>query len=214
MKKIGFIGKTQRTDTKSSVARRHDDAMKCRRGEFWHPILRLFYYGYDRHPDTPIDVKRYQVIRSHVLQALEEGCAELAKGECRFPLAYESRRQLLEVVMFIVAFDTGFRYTPADPEDKKEPQDSDTLSGEAAFQMEVRTALDKYLLEGAALAKKVDSQSYETWAKALITLADVTNERYERGEIEAAMLEVMQLAVSAQQQLWVDVRIFHKFHTV
>ena len=207
MKMFDFIGKTQRKDTKKSVAMPHDAAMKQRRGEFWHPVLKVFYTGYDKHPDAAIDVKRYNVVREHVLKALEEGAEEFAKGNCRFPLQYDTRRQLLEVVMFVCVFDVDFKYTPPNPEDKREPVDFDTLNGEAAFQMEVRSALDKYMLEGAKLAKKVGSASYATWTKAMIALADVVNARYEKSEVEGAIREVMQLVVAAQQQLWADVRV-------
>lgn len=207
MKTLGFIGKTQRSDTKKRVAMPHDAAMKRRRGEFWHPVLKVFYTGYDKHPDAAIDVKRYNVVREHVLKALEEGAEEFAKGNCRFPLQYDTRRQLLEVVMFVCVFDVDFKYTPPNPEDKREPVDFDTLNGEAAFQLEVRSALDKYIIEGAKLAKKVGSASYAIWTKALILCGFVTNERCDKSEADATIREVMSLIITAQEQLWADVRI-------
>ena len=207
MKELDFIANTERKDTKASVAKRHDEAMTRRRREFWHPILKTFYYGYENAPDTPIDVERYKNVRLHVLNYLEECTAEFAKGVCRLPLAYRSQRQLMAVVMFIAAFDTGFKFTPADPDDAKDPVDSDTLSGEAAFQQEILEALDRYILEAAKLARRVGSVNYSQWTRALIMLAEVRGKHFEKSALAARIREIMQLIVASQQQLWADVRV-------
>ena len=84
---------------------------------------------------------------------------------------------------------------------------ADTLFDESVFQRDVRTALDAYVLEGAKLAKRKDSCSYEMWTEALIMLGNIANARYEAAEIDDATREMMLLVIEAQEQLWADMRV-------
>ena len=49
--------------------------------------------------------------------------------------------------------------------------------------------------------------AYATWAKALIMCGFVTNDRRDKSEADATIREVMSLIITAQEQLWADVRI-------
>ena len=71
----------------------------------------------------------------------------------------------------------------------------------------VAPALDAYVLEGAKLAKRTDSCSYEMWTEALIMLGNIANARYEAAEIDDATREMMLLVIEAQEQLWADMRV-------
>ena len=215
MKPLDFIGATQRKDTKTSVAKSHDEAMNCRRREFWRPILSLLFYGYgkDPNPDPVKDLERYKNVRSHMLHLLSTCTAELAAGKCPLPLVYSTQRRLFEVVMFVAAFDPSFKFTPEKPEDAQDPVDSDVLSGEAAFQVEIWTALENYLLEGARLARRVNSLNYLQWDEALIRLSDITNGLCEKSEMGGVMREIMQLMVDAQRHLWVAVKVSQTNHS-
>ena len=46
-----------------------------------------------------------------------------------------------------------------------------------------------------------------TWTKALILCGFVTNDRRDKSEADATIREVMSLIITAQEQLWADVRI-------
>ena len=205
MKTLDFIGKTQRTD---GEVLDWEAAKERRTDEFWRPMLRMFYFGYDRQPANPsLDAKRRENVKSHILKTINEGADGLANGVCRLPLEFNSKRQLMEVVMFVMAFDATFEYRLKDPDDENDPNDTDTLFDESVFQRDVRTALDAYVLEGAKLAKRKDSCSYEMWTEALIMLGNIANARYEAAEIDDATREMMLLVIEAQEQLWADMRV-------
>ena len=208
MKTLDSIGKTQRTDAQGGEVLEWEAAKERRTDEFWRPMLKMFYFGYDRQPANPsLDAERRENVKSHILKAIKEDSDSLANGVCRLPLEFDSKRQLMEVVMFVIAFDATFEYRLKDPDDENDPNDTDTLFDESVFQRDLRTALDAYVLEGAKLAKRTDSCSYEMWTEALIMLGNIANARYEAAEIDDATREMMLLVIEAQEQLWADMRV-------
>ena len=208
MKTLDFIGKTQRTDAQGGATLEWEAAKERRTDEFWRPILRMFFCGYDRQPANPsLDVERRKNVRLHILKVLKEGADSFANGVCRLPLEFDSKRQLLEVVMFVIAFDATFEYRLKDPDDESDPGDTDTLLDESVFQRDVRTALDAYILEGAKLAKRTGSCSYEMWTEALIVLGNVARASFNAAEIENTVREMIVLVVAAQEKLWADMRV-------
>ena len=87
-----------------------------------------------------------------------------------------------ERVMFIVAFDTSFEYSPEeetggeeDEEDCAGPE-SDYLDDETTFRYDVIKECDRIALAGAALAKQIGSDTYGLWRAAMIKLGDRSEE--------------------------------------
>ena len=78
--------------------------------------------------------------------------------------------------------------------------ESDSLDDEAGFRYDVIKLCNNFILEGAALCKRIDSPAYDTWIEAMITL----NDRYEG----ATPYKAVDLIVSAHPRTWADLCTF------
>ena len=82
---------------------------------------------------------------------------------------------------------------------EEENQDvGDYLDEEAAIQFDMMKACTSYILEGAALAKRVGSPAYDKWVDALVMLNDVyhCSQNY----------KAIDLIAEAYARTWGDVR--------
>ena len=72
--------------------------------------------------------------------------------------------------------------------------------GEAGFRYDVIKECNRYILEGAALCKKIGSPAYDTWIEAMITL----NDRYKG----ATPYKAVDLIAKAYPRMWADLCAF------
>ncbi len=193
--------------------------------EFWEPLAKLYdSKEWDENGPVP---KFYTELRSDVRRDCVDRFAfyaqTVADGKCPAPFAYTSSPDWLTVVRHVISFDLNYEYVPDITDELYPYTNIETLEVEGNLQNDTISAIDKYLVEGAALAKRINSESYSTWTKAIIALErlrdlnshalwptftwpDAKENSYEKAT------EVIDLALFAQAQLWADWRVWNRLH--
>ena len=227
MKKLEFIGKTKM----STLSDRADAGLDVedyfteeasRNDEFWNPLFEQFFiFDLVDEESTTREAElceRRKTIKRDVLKLLKDGANVFSKGECPLPVRFKSSQELFEAIMFILAFDPAFEYLLEDDEDYDDDEeaynpwntDTDILHDVNNFKIDVSNALDAYILNGAALARKVGSASYAIWTKAMIALSDLMNGVAEAEEADNTARVAVESVIEAQRQLWADIRCMRK----
>ena len=145
-------------------------------------------------------------VKGMILGAINEGTEELKNGMCRLPMKYASQMIMGGLIIHVMCFDTSFKYRTGE----NDATETDILTEESAFQSEIYEALDAYILEGAALARKLKSSSYEKWTEAMIMLSTVPNSFFSRKNIAESSADTINALIAARQQLWADIRVVQK----
>lgn len=170
-----------------------------RAGEFWGELEEsvLVKVGHDNDPDC-----LRGLIKKDVLRYLDDGAKMIAAGPNRpFALWNWLDEDMWQCVKFIVAFDTKFHYIP-DETDEDGEDGVDYLDDESAFRYDVIKKCNDYILEGAALAKRIGSSAYDLWVEALVRL----NDEYDGSESYKAV----DMISHAFARTWGDLQVW--FH--
>ena len=154
--------------------REKEDAEKERLNAFWGE----FEY------DLSFQVKRLKDVnlarewfKKHILDFLRTSISRLQNGRTDgIQLWKWGDEDVWERIKYIIAFNTEFGYVEYDDEEP-DPEKaiyvtSENLYDEEAFRFDVIKEFNKYILEGAALCKRIDSPAYDTWIEALVKLND------------------------------------------
>ena len=144
------------------------EAAENRRNEFWGELE-------VSHLAQVIDDPNYSrnSIKKDILDYLKRSTAALSNGtEKSIPLWVWSDESIWSNIKFIVAFDMDYVYIEEDDEVKDGFMESDSLDDEAGFRYDVIKLCNNFILEGAALCKRIDSPAYDTWIEALVKLND------------------------------------------
>ena len=182
--------------------REKEDAEKERLNAFWGE----FEY------DLSFQVKRLKDVnlarewfKKHILDFLRTSISRLQNGRTDgIQLWKWGDEDVWERIKYIIAFNTEFGYVEYDDEEP-DPEKaiyvtSENLYDEEAFRFDVIKEFNKYILEGAALCKRIGSPAYDTWIEAMITL----NDRYEG----ATPYKAVDLIASAHPRTWADLCTF------
>ena len=106
-----------------------------------------------------------------------------------------------QLIKFIVAFDTTFKYYPDDDEEEREDDgcgpETDYLDEESTFRYDVVKACDRLALAGAILAKRIGSDTYGQWRETMIKLSDPD---------ESVQFKAVDDIANALELIWVDLR--------
>ena len=147
--------------------------------------------------------KRHAAIRKSVLDFLGKYADDLAQKRIfRIPDRWYDK-ETWNNIKFIVAFDTSFDYTPdefLDAHDDDDHSETDYLDGETSFRCDVVKACDRLALEGAALSKKIGSETYCLWADAMIKL---------ESDYEEIQYKAVDDLLTALVRLWADLRTWN-----
>ena len=193
----------------------HDAAKSKRLREFWSWLE-------DKFPMEPVKVNRkspaphpcpecyrvyHEAIRKMLVSFLHERREELANAQQRGIGYPDAGAELMwSAVKYVIAFDTWFEYFEyfdASKADEDDPDnkffDEDYLSAEREFRAELIDACEPVVLEGAALAKRIGSGSYGSWAEALMKLGEKN---------PSEMYTVVDDIFDALQRTWGDLRIW------
>lgn len=142
-----------------------EEALQLRSTQFWDYV----------HDESNVDERKKHSFRKstieeifNYLQERKRYLTECISTEVLYLWA-EYDQYMWERIKFILAFDTQYSYFS-----EEENQDvGDYLDEEAAIQFDMMKACTSYILEGAALAKRVGSSAYDKWVDALVMLNDV-----------------------------------------
>ena len=193
-----FLGETRRPALVGKITR--EEAMAARRKAFWDPILNTFF-GKDKAATFGENREdKQRALGDDFLRVLAEKIEKFSKGSCDRPDKYVSQVWRLSVAMYVAAFDMSYEYSS----EEDETSDTDVLEEESSFRIEVLNEVGRYILEGAATAKKIDSKSYDNWIEALILNSRIISDDFEPTEIEQAAMAMVQSLVAAQTRLWAD----------
>ncbi len=186
-----------------------DEAKKNREQEFWQTLGlnglpdALFFDSHKAKKHTLSEIEDdHANLRNRLLSYLKGYELAFASGKCFEPPCHRHDCWLWECVKFILAFDTTFRYIPEDFLDANDDVDyseTDYLDNETTFCYDVIKACDQLAIAGAALAKRIGSESYGLWTDAIIKLTELDN---------AARCKAADDIVSALFQTWADFRIW------
>ena len=170
------------------------EAAENRSNEFWGELEESLQAKvgkvYDPHYSR-------NLIKKEILDYLKRSTAALSNGtEKGISLWAWSDESVWENIKFIVAFDMDYEYLEEDDEVEDGFMESDSLDDEAGFRYDVIKECNSYILEGAALCKRIDSPAYDTWIEAMITL----NDRYEG----ATPYKAVDLIAKAHPRTWAD----------
>ena len=174
------------------------EAAENRSNEFWGELEESLQAKvgkvYDPHYSR-------NLIKKEILDYLKRSTAALSNGtEKGISLWAWSDESVWENIKFIVAFDMDYEYLEEDDEVEDGFMESDSLDDEAGFRYDVIKECNSYILEGAALCKRIDSPAYDTWIEAMITL----NDRYEG----ATPYKAVDLIAKAHPRTWADLCTF------
>ncbi len=205
-----------------------EDAESDARDAFWTPFRSLC----DEMTLTEIDEDESLVaceyewyngqVRYECIERLRIHAEFMSDGKCPRPFKYADDTTWLEILRRVLMADTTFYYTEDDGGEYLSDE-SDTLDDESVLQADVISALDQFLLDGAALAKRVESKSYEKWTDGLLLLAGLKKliSRLEwqtfkwpdkNEKTEDVAKEVIEQAIAAEAQLWADWRVWNCLH--
>ena len=146
------------------------EAAQNRSNEFWGELEEslLVKVGQANDPEYSRNS-----IKKEILGYLKRSTAMLSNGtEKGIPLWLWSDESIWENIKFIVAFDMDYAYLEEDDEEEDGFMESDSLDDEAGFRYDVIKECNSYILEGAALCKRIDSPAYDMWIEALVKLND------------------------------------------
>ena len=146
------------------------EAAENRSNEFWGELEESLQAKvgkvYDPHYSR-------NLIKKDILDYLKRSTAALSNGtEKGISLWAWSDESVWENIKFIVAFDMDYEYLEEDDEVEDGFMESDSLDDEAGFRYDVIKECNSYILEGAALCKRIDSPAYDAWIEALVKLND------------------------------------------
>ena len=146
------------------------EAAENRRNEFWGALGESLLVKIGQADDPEYSRNS---IKKEILGYLKSSASMLSKGtEKGIPLWLWSDETIWENVKFIVAFNMEYDYCDEDDETDGVFEDSDCLDDEIGFRYDVIKECNKYILEGAALCKKIGSPAYDTWIEAMVRLND------------------------------------------
>lgn len=189
------------------------EAQENRANEFWkvlelyHPVTSVKDGRVIRQTNHCPDCIRaaHDAIKDIILRYLKRFSDALADGKCfDLPSGWGDEQNWNEI-KFIIAFDTSFEYVPDDEEDDDENgeessvfiSETDYLDEESTFRYDIVKECDRLALVGAALAKRIGSDSYRLWADAMIKLGD---------RQESIQCKAVDDIVSALVRIWADLR--------
>ena len=188
-------------ETQNREALNFSDAESNRSKEFWGKLERDFYLPSEESKDS----RSYSEM---------EGDRDKIKADMlnyigKFSRAIESEKPFdlpcryddednWNNIKFVLAFDTSFDYFPENEDlSLSDDEERDYLDDETTFRYDVVKACDALALRGAALAKRIGSDSYRLWADAQIKLGD---------QLEGVQCKAAEDIVNALCELWADFR--------
>ena len=142
-----------------------EEAQQIRSAQFWDYV----------HDESNVDERNKHSFRKSTIQEILNFLQERKSylSECLSTevlyLWAEYDQQMWERIKFIIAFDTQYVYFS----EEEHQEVFDYLDEEVAIQFDMMKACTSYILEGAALAKRVGSPAYDKWVDALVMLNDV-----------------------------------------
>ena len=187
--------------TESDTAMGLYDAQINRSEEFWKELERDFDFM-EETEDTRSDheiMEDHRRIEKSILDYLGKLADALGNGRpFNLPTKWHDEDTWNDI-KFILAFNTAFDYLLENEEDGElsECLETDYLDHETSFRHDVVKACDRLALNGAALAKRIGSDTYALWADAMIKLGD----QYEQVQCKAA-----DVLVEALVRMWADLR--------
>ncbi len=230
--KLSLLGNVHQPENKPGITM--EDAEFDRSYDFWAPLCKVIYSGAGLNDVDQNEL--HKTTKSLVMDLLSDGIKAFAQGECETPDCRVSRATAWLILYFILAFDVEFTYDvnadiyPSTPEeDLPDAIDctfcSDRLEEEGALQAKLAEMLDDYIVEGAALAKKIGSDSYTTWKKALIELDKLSKSTTYITVMKGTILRlgetynihdeakgVIENIMQAQLSLWADLHIWKRMN--
>lgn len=167
-----------------------EEAQQIRSAQFWDYV----------HDESNVDERNKHSFRKSTIQEILNFLQERKSylSECLSTevlyLWAEYDQHMWERIKFIIAFDTQYVYFS----EEEHQEVFDYLDEEAAIQFDMMKACSSYILEGAALAKRVGSPAYDKWVDALVMLNDVyhCSQNY----------KAIDLIAEAYARTWGDVR--------
>ena len=182
-----------------------DEAKEKREQEFWHQLESTgLFFDPDREKKRTLrEIENDRTnFRNGLLGYLKGYELAFASGKCfETPRSWRDR-WLWESTKFVLAFDPSFRYIPEDflgVDDDIDHNETDYLDNEMTFCYDVVKACDQLAIAGAALAKRIGSESYALWTDAIIKLTDFD---------DSTRCKAADDIVSALFQTWADLRIW------
>ena len=195
-------------ETARDEAMNFHEAQENRSNEFWN-VLESDEFAVKPKEDARSDaeiMKDRLRIKMRLLSLIEKYTRSLADGKSfNLPSGWSDECDWSDI-KFILAFDTSFSYLPDEDDDDENGDkysvvlsETDYLDGETAFRFDVIKACNRLVLNGAALAKRIGSDSYRLWTDALIKLGD---------RAESVQCQAADDIVSALVRIWADLQIW------
>lgn len=162
--------------------RNQDEAIIIRSKQFWDYILE----------DDEDKTSAIQYILNYLTREAELMAEAPLKGDLKLWGVFE------EItwgdIKHIISFNTSYYYYSEEEKDEV----SDYLDYEGGVRYDVIKAFTSYILEGAALAKRIGSPAYDKWVDALVMLKDEYNGSKNYKSVD--------LVAEAYARTWGDVR--------
>ena len=187
------------------VLRGKEESLNARLNDFWTEFEDDLTYKIKSLKDVNLAREWF---KNNILDYLRTSVSRLQNSmDYGIQLWKSGDEEVWERIKFIIAFDTEFSYIEYDVEEGEEiDYDNDVswvsenLYDEEAFRFDIIKECNKYILEGAALCKRIGSPAYDTWIEAMITL----NDRYQG----ATPYKAVDLIAKAYPRMWADLCAF------